>query len=776
MEQSSTKVVLTPSFAPYKIVLLTLIAAYCAGILPKKTHRPLLTTIVKYIERPSIYHDTESSVNVPTLDEILRNIKESCLKADPVEGVSYAHDIEQRLLHALWSLKSLDSLHSFINRARSMLTKNLKDASLFMNSKPAGSVPKYLLTRSSFLGNFVTTCIASFETLEFDKSELLWTSFVNFRISSKSKWVKKHAERIPDVHDFFGTADKDDDFSQLKSVFHYLPLNVNETREEIVLVSQEDLSKLLDHQVHILETYGTPTSPELRRTLALMTQAETGKLPSIHYIKYLECLRSADYEGAFYSLHRYFDYMMSNRRTVFYHYALLCLATLHAAFDCEQEAIRAIEESISVARENKDYTCLNFVLSWLFNFMKDRPTIKHDFYLSNTHLLQFLKTNSGLTSSSLHSTAYQSEATQIMMEGGSTSSVLESLTKAAHISLSEDSSLVSFISYCALASAFWFRVGNYDLAKAYCEISLESSTSISQKVSIFIRKASVEYSLGNVEEAFIILEKQKSLVCSDLRLSKELVSHKLILLSRQCIRSSRCRMAKYYLEKLEAQHHVNIDIESELQYLTACLHLRLGNLQLAFDIVSKQTSTYARKASNKFWFLKFSLLHCEIMSQSSTPARAFSSTIKCIQSASKSGFTLVVLEGVLKLADILMKLNQLEDARGVLSDCIPYFEQLSDLALKSKAYQVIAESLISLFKTEDIDRKKKIEQLTKIVDHLEKSIDGFKKLSMFQEIKKCLELQISIGKKINHEEMLNHAQSSLVSIDLKIKEELAIQN
>lgn len=776
MDQKITRVALTPSFAPYKIVLLALVAAYCAGILPKKTHRPLLATIVKYIEGPSASHDTRTSVNVPTLDEILASMKESCLKVDSVEGYKYANDIELRLLHALWSLKTLDSLHTFVSRGRSLLVQNIRQGKIIMHHmSPKNSAPQYLLTRSSFLGKFVANCIAEFEALEFDKTELLWSSFINFRKSSKSSWMKQNSEKLPDVHDFFGTSDKGDDFSHLTSLFKQLPLNESYPKEEVLLISQEDLSKLIDHQVHIFETYGTATSPELRKTLNLMTQAETGKLPAIHYIRYLECLRDADYEGAFNSLHCYFDYMMSNRRTVFYHYALLCLATLHAAFDCEGEAIRAIEEAISVARENKDFACLNFVLSWLFNFMKDRPNLKHNFYVSSAQLLQFLKARTGETSS-LHSTAYQSEATQIMLEGGSISSVLESLTKAAYISLTEDSSLISFISHCALASTFWFRVGNYELAHTYCDISLEASTSISQKVSVLIRKASMEYSIGNVEEAFKILEEQKISVASDLRLSKELVSHKLLLLSQQCIKSSRYRMAQYYLEKLEAQNHVNIDIQSELQYLTAYLHLKLGNNHHAFQIVSNQVSTFAKKSSNTYWFLKFSLLHCEIIGQSSAPARALSLSIKCFDIASKSGYTLLVLDSVLKIGEILKKLDQSEDLKVLLNDCVPYFEQISDLELKSKAHQMIADNLITLYKSQEDDRQKKIQHITKIVEHLEKAIDGFKKISMYEEMKKSLELQIVIAQKINHEDLLNHAQKSLVSINKKIQEELTVQS
>lgn len=775
-DYEATRVVLTPSFAPYKIVLLALVAAYCAGILPKKTHRPLLATVVKYIEGPAGQLDTRTSVNIPTLDEILASIKESCLKADSVNGPEYAKDIELRLLHALWSLKALDSLHTFISRSNSIVVPNLKEGKKKMEQMEIEAAPHYLLTSSSFLGKFVSNCASAFIALEFDQTEQLWISFVNFRKSSKSSWVRNHSHQMLDVNDFFGTPTSGDDFSWLTPVFKALPLNEVNSKETIELVSQEDLTKLIDHQVHIFETYGTETSPELRNTLTLMTQAETGKIPAIHYISYLQCLRDADYEGAFNSLHRYFDYMMSNQRAVFYHYALLCLATLHAAFDCDGEAIRAIEEAISVARENKDFACLNFVLSWLFNFLKDRPELTHNFYVSSAQLLQFLKSNAGETSSSLHSTAYQSEAMQIMLEGGSISSALESLTKAAYISLNDDYTLVSFISYCALASALWFRVGNFELSQLYCDISLESSTSISQKISIMIRKASIEFSSGNIENAFKILEEQKVLVVSDLRLSKELVSHKLLLLSQQCIRSSRYKMAQYYLEKLKAQRHINVDIESGLHYWTAYLHLKLGDTHEAFQIVSKQISIFTKKSSNRYWYVKFTLLHCEIMGQSSAPARAVFAAIKCLQAASKSGYTLLVLESVLKLAEILKNLDQYDDMRVLLVNCLPYFEQSADLELKSKAHQLFADNLILTYDGKNATKEEKIIQITKIVEHLEKAIDGFRKISMFADIKSCLELQIKIGQNINHQQLLDHARASMSSINAKIQQELAVQS
>jgi anaphase-promoting complex subunit 5 len=97
-------------------------------------------------------------------------------------------------------------------------------------------------------------------------------------------------------------------------------------------------------------------------------------MPSLgHYLKFLDCWRAGDYASAFDNLHRYFDYTMQSRDRTFYQYALLNMAILQADFGCHSEAIPAMQEAISTARENKDITCLNFCMSWLYHFGKAFP-------------------------------------------------------------------------------------------------------------------------------------------------------------------------------------------------------------------------------------------------------------------------------------------------------------------------------------------------------------------------------------------------------------------
>src|SRR6202022_4873318 len=92
-------------------------------------------------------------------------------------------------------------------------------------------------------------------------------------------------------------------------------------------------------------------------------------------ISFLEAWRAGDYPTSFDSLHRFFDYTMQNRDRSFYQYALLNLAVLEADFGSYQEAVTAMQETVSVARENKDMGCLNFSLSWLYHFSKAHPKV-----------------------------------------------------------------------------------------------------------------------------------------------------------------------------------------------------------------------------------------------------------------------------------------------------------------------------------------------------------------------------------------------------------------
>ena len=72
------------------------------------------------------------------------------------------------------------------------------------------------------------------------------------------------------------------------------------------------------------------------------------------------------------------------------------MAVLHADFGSYEEALAAMHETVAIARENKDMTCVNFCVSWLYYYRtiycRQRGLGGHQPLLgSNEETLAFLK-------------------------------------------------------------------------------------------------------------------------------------------------------------------------------------------------------------------------------------------------------------------------------------------------------------------------------------------------------------------------------------------------
>lgn len=133
---------------------------------------------------------------------------------------------------------------------------------------------------------------------------------------------------------------------------------------------------------------------------------------------------------------------MHNRDQLYYQYASLNLAVLHADFGAFAEAIAAMKEAVSVAREHLDVACLNYGLSWLYHFGKTHPDYMHKIQQKGVletekEALHFLKAKAKETAMwSILSTALLSEARLYL----STVSPLRDLGSAKCLAVNADSS------------------------------------------------------------------------------------------------------------------------------------------------------------------------------------------------------------------------------------------------------------------------------------------------------------------------------------------------
>lgn len=105
------------------------------------------------------------------------------------------------------------------------------------------------------------------------------------------------------------------------------------------MVSTDDVERLLEFQVDVMQRMGTRVPDEVESQLKKMLGTKVAVPALSHYVEFLNAWRAGDYPGSFDNLHRYFDYTMQSRDRSFYQYALLNLSILQADFGCYPESV-----------------------------------------------------------------------------------------------------------------------------------------------------------------------------------------------------------------------------------------------------------------------------------------------------------------------------------------------------------------------------------------------------------------------------------------------------
>ncbi|CAB3231136.1 unnamed protein product [Arctia plantaginis] len=93
--------------------------------------------------------------------------------------------------------------------------------------------------------------------------------------------------------------------------------------------------------------------------------------PDIHFLSFLNCIRTKEFSGAQDSLYNYFDRTIFNSsasnscdRTKNFRYAALNRAAMHTHFGHKSVAMEAVREALARAQEAVDYSCLMGAAAW----------------------------------------------------------------------------------------------------------------------------------------------------------------------------------------------------------------------------------------------------------------------------------------------------------------------------------------------------------------------------------------------------------------------------
>ncbi|GLA33048.1 XPG I-region family protein [Aspergillus niger] len=663
---------------PSKIALLCLISIYTEGVVPNSSAIHVLSYLVACLsplEREQSISQagdqgTQCSVSITDLEVNLTGHPSS------VPG----RTIWDLFLKKIWSLDCCDALEVFFADISAILAKTREEQ---IRDRDAGLAPEtgcMRLSRCSPLGAFVRRSQLEFTRLQFHDSVKLWRGFVKYRLPTYHVWARKNPslEQAPvDVNLLNLGLNTTDSLAQVAYG------SIEDDSEDEQYVSTKDVERLLEFQISELQSLGGRVPDGMKAQLErIITSGVT--VPSLmHYLRFLDAWRAGDYPSSFDNLHRYFDCTMHSRDRSSYQYALLNLAILQADFGCYSEAVSAMQEAVSIARESHDMNCLNFCMSWLYHFGKAFPEHMRD--VQNTGMLgnekeglAFLKAKAKETEMwSLLSTTLLSEAK------------LEMRRKSGLVYREHNSSLTPQrykepgqlgITHLAWLSSETFRECYAN--KAPFEDHLKSTFRSCQLLAQQGRYTEVSARMNQISP-----EKLRSLKTYQYWT----FFSGILQLQRQIYRDNRVA-AEQLLAQLQAIQLPDNDITLLLSILTIDLRIRQGHYGGALELVEKAAQAIQQDNFDIFTQVKLLCLKAYILQKTGHPQRGFSLAMRAASIAHRSRLLPSLWESICVLAGVLLSMREFDAVSELIESIMPQILETGDCSLAAQAYSLLVDA------------------------------------------------------------------------------------
>lgn len=729
---------------PAKIGLLALIELYVEKAIPISAVVDVLSFITSHLIDSDIsgasanpeerWKKAESTVSlvisISDFEKVL--VPHTAASGMPGRGLWYV------FLEKLWKINSLDALHEFFERRSELLAKTKEELRHdAVMGVPAPGPEEILLSRNSPFGTFIRRAQLEFTRLRFHDGFELWKDFVKYRQTTAPYYRKKTPSfqrlsfdnvLLEGEHSSWGEG-----VEAVASVAYG-----NMLRDDPIWtlpVSTDDIEKLLEFQIDQMQKYGKRIPLEIRHQFNDLLN-DSYMVPSLsHYLSYLDAWRAGDYSTSFDYLHRYFDYTMQNRDRLFYQYALMNLAVLQADFGCYKEAVAAMLETVSTARENRDMTCLNFALNWLFHFGRAHPEVTRELE-SNSMLgtskksLAFLRSKAKETGMwTLWSSALVSEAKMSLSNGESIATALEHMVRSSQI-LVERNMKSMLGSQLSLNIALWDRLGISYLSSTTCEVFLRCHARHSvfdDELKVTSRQASMLALKGKFDEA---LAKLESIDANSLRAWKpSQYWHKFrgIIKLRRDLHRNNLDGAEHLLSQLLQSK--NEDLEPDLAFVIDSLHIeclvRRGNFEQAFTKVEGLVSELRDENKDIALRVRLLLLKAELLDRCGRPQKGFTIAVRAANVAWRARLVPYLWPAIGAISNILISLGDFEPAIQLLTAILPRSLECENSAMTAKLFSHLGDANMGMAGKMPPKSNKRREYMTKATEAIDKAFSHY---------------------------------------------------
>ncbi|KAG6160101.1 hypothetical protein E4U35_005603 [Claviceps purpurea] len=742
---------------PAKVGLLALVELYTEEAVPSDAILPVLSFITSHLmdhdsTDPSASQETRWAKAERTFSLVVAiQDFERLLASYPVLMGIPGRKLWDQFLKKLWDINSLNALNEFFDRIFLMLARG-KDGSPIEGEEVAevGPGTKMKLSPNSPLGAFVRRARLEFQRLSFHDCAGLWRAFVRYR-QPTARYLKR---KIPNFDrlsfDNVLLVGEQEDWnpesvSALAAVAYGDMLTGDDS--STIPVSTNDVESLLEFQIEQMQKYGVRIPMEIRHQFHDLLH-DSFLVPSLtHYLSFLDAWRCGDYPTAFDFLHRYFDYTMQYRDRLFYQYALMTLAVLQADFGCYKEAVAAMLETVSTARENRDMTCLNFALNWLFHFGRAHPNLVHELE-SNSLLgagkesLAFLRVKakeSGMWT--LWSSVLLSEAKLGLINGDSVATSLEFMVRSSQI-IVERNMKSMFGSQLALYAALWTRLGLSQLSAMTSEIFLRCHAKHAAFDDELKHTCQIALSLadrGRYDEGLEHLEKLDENSLRSWKPSQYWYKYRAIIKLKRDLHHNNLHGADellYQLLQSKSDH-----LEPDIAFIIDSLHIeyltRRGDLQAAFKKVEATLQTLRDDNKDIALRVRLMLLKVSLLDRCGRPQRAFSTAIRAANIAWRARLMPCLWQAIGALSNILVSMGEFDAAVQLLAAVLPRSLECESSTLSARLYSFLADAYMGLAGTTMPQSSKRVEHMTRALSAVQKSFDHY---SAVEDVKNQCEM------------------------------------
>ncbi|KAL9055874.1 MAG: hypothetical protein Q9162_003300 [Coniocarpon cinnabarinum] len=367
---------------PNKVCLLVLVTLYCEGHVPASATVPVLSFI---ISQQLPLDSSKTRARIPGLDrqsqrpdglQPLKAVLEKlpCVRSDA--------SLWEQYLITLQQVAHVDTLYDFFQSSRSLFAART-------SPNPPASI---VITQTSLVGAFVRRSQLEFEKLNFQDVASLWQSYARFVSPFATLQICNDQDELQATDAACGCRIS----AVMQKVGDLGPSNQQDELDK-VQISSHDAERILDAQHRRMQETQNRLQISERLLDEEISTLSSQSTTATFYVKFLEASMTGDYSTAFEYLHRCYDYDVRLKSgQSFYQLTLLSTALVQADLGCYSEAIQTLKETVSIARENKDTTCLISALHTLAHVRtmtgrdapdEDMPTVSD----SGLHEAAFLK-------------------------------------------------------------------------------------------------------------------------------------------------------------------------------------------------------------------------------------------------------------------------------------------------------------------------------------------------------------------------------------------------